>query len=116
MLIRGNHPHSAQGLTEAFLALLPESNDEALQLLLKTALEVVDEYLSQGSEDSVFKESEFEGNLNSWFKLEALGKGADKTYRLNSLLHAHKIVFGRGVRDQPSPRDLVDQAITETHP
>ena len=112
VLIRGNHLHTSQGITEAFLDLLQESNQDALQLLLDAAIEVVDEYLSHESDDSVFKEIEFEGDLNAWIKLEAIGKGTDRTYHLNSLLQAHKAIFGRGIRGQPSPRSLVDQAIT----
>ncbi len=116
VLIRENHQHSAREITKAFLALLQDAYQDALQLLLETAIEVVDDYLNQESEDSVFKESEFEGNLNTWFKSEFLGKSTDRTYRLNSLLTTHKAIFGRGIRGQPSPRKLVSQAITGEKP
>ena len=112
VLIRENHPRSAKQLTRAFSALLQDPSQDALQLLLEAPIEVVDDYLNPESEDSVFKESEFEGNLNTWFKSESLGKGTDRTYRLNSLLTTHKTIFGRGVRGQSSPRKLVNQAIT----
>ena len=112
VLIRGNHQNSARSLTEAFHTLLREENRDALQLLLNAAIEIVDEYLSRESEDSAFDERDFEGDLNAWFKSEALGKGTDRTYRLNSLLAAHKIGFSRGFRGEPSPRSLIDQAIT----
>ena len=115
VLVRGNHQTSPKGVTEAFHALLQHDNQHALQLLLDAAIEVVDEYLRQESEDSVFKESAFEGDLNAWFKSEALGKGTERTYLLNSLLMTHKAIFGRGARGQYSPRDLVNQAITSTH-
>ena len=114
VLIREGHAHTSRGLTEAFLALLEFENEDALQLLLEAAIEVVDEYLSHESDDSVFKEINFEGDLNAWFKLEALGKGTEKTYRLNSLLMAHKNFFGRGGKGQPSPRSLVSQEISNT--
>ena len=112
VLIRGNHEASAESITKAFNVLLNEPNQDALRMMLDAAIEVVDEYLSQESEDSVFKEQEFEGNQNSWFKSEALGKGQERTYRLNSLLMAHKTIFGRRVRGEPSPRSLVDAVIT----
>lgn len=112
VLIRENHEHSTRALTKAFLALLQDEYQDALQLLLETSIEVVDDYLNQGNADSVFKESEFDGNLNTWFKSELLGKETDRTSRLASLLTTHKITFGRGVRGQPSPRELVNQAIT----
>ena len=114
VLIRGNHQNSPKGVTEAFSILLQDGNQDALQLLLDAAIEVVDEYLNQESDDSVFKERDFEGDLNAWFKLETLGKGGERTYRLNSLLTAHKNFFGRGGRGQSSPRELVNQAISNT--
>ncbi|MYC97136.1 MAG: AIPR family protein [Caldilineaceae bacterium SB0661_bin_32] len=116
VLIRGGHTYSSRGLTEAFLALLEVENEDTLELLLDAGIEVVDEYLSRESDDSVFEESNFEGDLNAWFKLEALGKGTDRTYRLNSLLQAHKAIFGRGIKGQSSPRILVNNAIISDRP
>lgn len=111
VLVRGNHGSSTKHVTRAFLVLLQESNEDALRMMLDAAIEVVDEYLSQESDDSVFKEQEFEGNQNTWFKSEALGKGYERTQHLNNLLMAHKTIFGRGIRGEPSPRSLVDEAI-----
>ena len=115
VLIRGNHGSSNKIVTEAFQTLLQDANQDTLQLMLDAAIDIVDEYLSQETDDSVFKESGFEGDLNAWCKSEALGKGGERTYRLNSLLAAHKTIFGRGIRGEPSPRSLIDQAITNTH-
>ena len=115
VLIRGNHQTSAKGITNAFHVLLQDTNQAVLQLLLDAAIEVVDDYLRQDSDDSVFKEQEFEGDLNSWFKSETLGKGGERTYRLNSLLTTHKAIFGRSAGSQPSPRTLVNQAMTNAH-
>lgn len=112
VLIRGNHDASEKALTNAFHALLQEPNRDALQTILDAAIEVIDEYLSEEADDSVFKEEEFEGNLNSWLKSEFLGKGSERTGRLNNLLRAHKAIFGRGGRGQPPPRKVVDDAIT----
>lgn len=113
VLIRENHQHSASKLTKTFLALLQDPYQDALQMLLDAAIDVVDEYLNSELNDSVFKESEFEGNLNTWFKSESLGKSTDRTCRLNSLLTTHKTIFGRRVRGQPSPRTLVNRAILD---
>ena len=116
VLIRGNHQTSDKGITKAFHILLQDTNQDILQLILDAAIEIVDDYLRQDSDDSVFKEREFEGDLNSWFKSETLGKGGERTYRLNSLLTTHKAIFGRSAGSQPSPRTLVNEAITNAHP
>ena len=99
-------------MTSAFLTLLSEDSEEALDLLLNAAIEVIDEYIDEDSEDSVFKEQGFEDDLSNWLKLERLGRGGDDTYHLNSLLSTHKNIFGRGRRGQQSPRDLVAQAVS----
>ena len=104
--------YSERGMTSAFLTLLSEDSEEALDLLLNAAIEVIDEYIDEDSEDSVFKEQGFEDDLSNWLKLERLGRGGDDTYHLNSLLSTHKNIFGRGRRGQQSPRDLVAQAVS----
>ena len=112
VLMRGNHDNSAAAITKAFLVLLEETHGNALLTLLDAAIDVIDEYLSQESEDSVFKEDEFDGNLNYWLKSEFLGKGGERTSRLNSLLMAHKNFFGRGGKGQESPRTLLNRTIS----
>ena len=110
-LIRATRPYSASELTSALLRLLKDANADALQALLDSAIEVVDVYLNQESEDSLYKEPRFQGDLNTFLKWEQLGKNEDSTPFLKSLLSAHKQGFGRRFRGEPSPRDLVIEAI-----
>ena len=111
VLIRGQVDHSSPSLTSAFLKLQEDEHHEALRLLLDGAIEVVDEYLNEASEDSVFKEVQFEGHLNGWLKSERLGRNEEGTHRFNALLAAHKAIFGRASGGNPSPRSLVTDAI-----
>lgn len=110
-LIRANRPYSRGELTKAFLALLQDENRDALQELLNAAIEVIDVYLNRGSDDSLYKEPRFQGNLNTFLKWEQLGKDEDVTPFFKSLLAFQKGLFGRPTRGQPSPRDLVTQAL-----
>ena len=112
VVIRSGRSGTPKKLTQAFSELIQEGNEEPLELLLNAAIDIVDEYVSRESDDSVFKEEEFDDNLNTWFKLEAIGKNTDKTYRLNSLLTTHKGIFRRATKGQLSPRELVERAIT----
>ena len=109
---RKNLDHSPKGLTTAFLVMLREGSEDALQSLLNASIEVIDEYIGEDSEDSVFKEQNFGSDLSNWLKLERLGQGEDETYHLNSLLSAHKNIFGRAGKGQESPRDLVARTIS----
>lgn len=112
-LIRAHRPHPAGELTTALLTLLPEEKQDALQGLIDSSLEVIDEYLNQESEDSLYKEPRFQGDLNTFLKWEQLGKSEESTPRLHSLLSAHKRLFGRSTGGRPSPRNLVSEAIAE---
>ena len=111
-LIRANRTHFAGELTRALLILYQEENQEALQGLLDSAIEVVDEYLNPDSDDSMHKEPEFQNDVFRFLKSERLGKNEDFAPLFKSLLSEHKRLFGRRVAGQASPRDLVTQAIT----
>ena len=110
-LIRAGRPYSTGELTKAFLALLKDENQDALQEILNAAIEVIDVYLNRESEDSLYKEPWYQGDLNTFLKREQLGNSEDGTPFLKSLLADHKRFFGRSRAGQPSPRDLVTQAL-----
>ena len=112
-LIRANRSYSTGELTKAFLALLNDENQDALHELLNAAIEVIDVYLNPESDDSLYKEQRYQGtrNLNSFLKWEQLGNNEDETPFFKSLLAFQKGLFGRATRGQPSPRDLVTQAL-----
>ena len=111
-LIRAHRSRSSKELTNALLILLQEANQDALQALLDSAIEVVDVYLNPASEDSANQEPNYQGDLNTFLKWEQLGKNRDATPFFTSLLSAHKLVFGRRYAGRPSPRELVTQAIS----
>ena len=113
-LIRINAEWSLSALTNSLQILLQGEKQEALQGLLDAAIDAVDEYISPVHEDSLFREPEFSGDLNTFLKGESLGKKLESTPRLNSLLATHKVIFGRPSGN--SPRDLVIEAISNASP
>lgn len=102
---------TSKGITRAFHALLNPDNQDIYQKLLDSGIEVIDQYLNQESENSVFNEQAFEGDLNGWLKSDRLGKGSDETYRLNTLIATHKFFMGQPFRGEPALRQLVDEAV-----
>ena len=82
-----------------------------MQLLLDAGIQIVDEYLNEDADYSVFKEGQFTGDLNTWLKTERVGKGGDATSHLNDLLALHKAFFSRAPSGQMSPRESVKNAI-----
>ena len=111
-LIRANLPHSNAELTKALLSLDREENQEALEGLLDASIEVIDEYLNRESDDSVFKEPEFQDDVFRFLKSDRLGRNEDFAPLFKSLVSEHKRLFGRRHgAGQSSPRDLVAQAV-----
>jgi hypothetical protein len=110
VMLRANMPSSARDVTTALLNLNKHADQSSVQGLLDAAVGVVDEYLTQGEEDSIFSEKAFKdrNDLSAMLKWEQLGK-SDFTPRFASLMAINKRTMGRGA---PSPRDLITLAIT----
>jgi len=111
--VRNSQP-SPKDLTRAVIRLFSSADDAPRRAWLDSAVDVVDEYLTAGEEDSVFNEPAFQNtfnsDLNGILKWEQLGKSEQSTPRLRSLIGAHKRTLGRASGGQPSPRDLIADA------
>lgn len=108
-LSRGSYSTSLRALSQAAVVVL---NDQvARAALLDQAIEVIDSYFTQGTEDSVFDEpayrNAFNSDLNAFLKWEKLGKTEESTPRLRSALAVTKQVMGRAVGGHPSPRNTI---------
>jgi len=111
-LIRANRTHSSSEMTQALLKLAREENQDALAGLLHAAIEVIDEYMNRESDDSIYKEPEFQDDVFRFLKSDRLGRNEDFAPLLKSLVSEHKRLFGRPVSaGQSSPRELVAQAV-----
>ncbi|MBA2345904.1 MAG: AIPR family protein [Rubrobacter sp.] len=103
---------SPKTFTQSFTRLFESGNENAAGALLDTSIDVVDEYLTEGAEDSVYEEpayrTRFNYDLNAYLKWEQMGESEDATPRLRSLIAGHRRLMGRG---NPSPRDLIAETI-----
>ena len=112
VLSRANRPLSLRSISENLVKAL--GVDEARNLLLEHAAEVVDGYLTQGSDDSVFLEpaylNSFNSDLNAFLKWEKLGKTETDTPRLRNALAVNKAVMGRTIGGI-NARDAILRAI-----
>ena len=99
-------------LTDAVHKLAAAGSEDAFDSLCQAAVEAVDEYLTEGSDNCAHDEAAFNGNLNNYLKSEQLGRNEDFAPILRSLLGTHTTLFGRGARGSVSPRAQVTQAIT----
>ncbi|HVC93012.1 MAG TPA: AIPR family protein, partial [Pirellulales bacterium] len=106
-----NHRH----ITTAVLSLFKEGNEEARGALLDHAVEVIDEYLSKGTEDSVFDEPSFAANfnndLNGLLKSEGLGRDEKQFPHFRKLVASTKHFMGMRHGGQPPAREVIAKAV-----
>jgi hypothetical protein len=111
---RAGMPTHLRNLSKAMIATLRD--DRANEALLDQAAEIIDSYFTQGSDDSVFEEASFKNtfnlDLNAFLKSEQLGKSEQATPRLRGALAVGKQVLGRTIAGQPSPRQIITQAVS----
>lgn len=111
ILIRAGKPTSRKDLSRALIKLSMTQSGEVLKALIEAGVGVIDEYLTQGEEDSVFTEpalkQRFNTDLNAYLKWDRLGS-PDASPRLADLMAIHKRTMGRG---SPSPRELITVAL-----
>ena len=113
VLILAGMSTSPKDLTQAVILLFEPANKEARKQLLDTAVGVVDEYLTPGTDDSVFTEppfvNAFNSDLNGYLKWEQLGKSEQASPHLHGSLAVTKRMMGKGGDD--SIRALVTSAV-----
>ena len=104
--------------TRALLKLFDGNHESAAQALPDAATEVVDGYLTSGTDNCVFDEpaykNTFNHDLNAFLKWEKLGKTEEDCPRFRNLLAVNKVAMGQKVGGQPSIRETIRSAI-ESH-
>ena len=116
VLQRANRPTTNSGTTCAVLKLHSSENSEPRALLEANAVELIDTYLTQGDDNSLFNEPAyrdgFSFDLNAFLKSERLGKSPETTPRLLECLAIQRRFMGQA-RGQPlSPRQIITNALT----
>lgn len=115
VMTRSNMDMGKKACTRSLLSLFKAEDKAASGALLEFAIEVIDTYLTQGMDDSVFEEPAYKNvfnfDLNGFLKWEKLGKGDQNCPRLRGLLAVIKSSMARTAGGQMSARQLITQAI-----
>ena len=115
VLSRAGQPTDLRSLSRALIVVLEDK--DAKSALLDQAVEVIDSYFTQGTDESVFSEpaylNSFNADLNAFLKWEKLGKSDTDTPRLRTALAINKSVLGKAVGGQPSPRQIIIGLLTK---
>lgn len=116
-LIRMESPHHNKAVTRAIAALeKTEDGLAAWKELLDAAIELIDSYLTQGSENSVFDEpvlkNTYNNDLGTFLRWEQLTKAKDQTPMLTQLLELTKMAMRKAPRSgQPSTHEQLQKSL-----
>lgn len=112
-LQKAERPHHEAMISKALIDVLSDS--EAKEALISSTGEVVDGYLQEGAEDTVFLEDVYKDrfgyDLNRFLKWEQLGRDLSKTPGLRTRLMIQFQFMGRPIGGYPSAREILIGAI-----
>ncbi len=104
-------------LTRAIITLAEPGNEAAFKTLLNRSVSVIDRYLTQENDNSVYREPEFTGrfgsDLNGFLKWEQLGKNEETTPRYHRLTAGAKIALSDPDENGQSPAERIMAAVKE---
>ena len=105
---------SNSGASAALIRLLHRHTDGGDELT-NSAAQMIDTYMTEGDEDSVFQEptyrNSFNNDLNAFLKWEKLGKSLEDTPRLKAMLHSQKQFMSKSRGGSPSARAIITQCL-----
>ena len=115
VMTRSDMKATRKNCTRALLRLFDSSHESAGQAMLDAATEVVDGYLTPGTDACVFDEpaykNTFNYDLNAFLKWEKLGKTEEDCPRFRNLLAVNKVAMGQKAGGQPSVRETIKAAV-----
>jgi AIPR protein len=105
-------PSELADITDAVIRLLDQGSD-AGKLLEEMAAALIDNYLTESNENSVFREAKFRDpngfnfDLNGFLKSEQLGRNLDQTACLQAQLHFQKQFMGMSQAGSRTARKMI---------
>jgi hypothetical protein len=115
VIVKSGHVPTRTEITRGILTLLEPPISSEGQELIEQALEVIDGYLTQGAENSLFDEpvyrNTYGGDLNAFLKWERLGKTDNDCPNYRQLLATQRAVMGKRLGGTESLRDKAKRLI-----
>lgn len=111
-LERAAMPADAAAITAAMIRLFNQENDSG-KLLEDLAVGLIEGYLTEANENSVFREDKFKDpngfnfDLNAFLKWERLGRNLEQTPCLQAQLHFTKMFMGMSQAGSRTARQMI---------
>jgi hypothetical protein len=116
-IVRSGLQATPKVITSSMIKLFHAPDRTVVGAVLDTAIEVIDSYLTAGTENCVFDEpvyrNVYNGDLGAFLAWEQIGKSRDKVPMFSQLIEVTKMSMGRKIAGQPSTRDLVQAIIKQ---
>lgn len=110
LMARATMNATPKDITQALTKLFSSNNHEAIDILLSTAINVIDDYMNPGVEDSLFNEPDFKttcnSNVSNYLKSERLGK-KEYSPHLHNMLQFFQAILGRNQGASAPPRTVI---------
>lgn len=110
VLVHATLPSSPSDISRALNVLFRPGNEAVAEELFDAAAYTIDEYMKPDGDDSAYKEPSYlrTQNINSFLKLEGLGKPTEDTPNLRGLLALQRRALARPAKGSAtSPRDEI---------
>jgi phage gp36-like protein len=115
VMIDAHIERSRCNITRSLLKIF--DNEQAIEALLDTGIQVIDEYLNSDSSDPIFAEpaytTKYGGDLNAYLKWEQFGKSDDSSPKYRATLRDFQRTMRRKSGGQLSPFETVLNAIKQ---
>jgi hypothetical protein len=117
ILVRMGGETSNKAVTRAMVKLY-SADGQAWKELMDASIEVIDSYMTPGTDNCVFDEpilkNTYNSDLGNFMKWDQLTKAKDKTPMLIQLLEVTKMSLRKAKPGEQSTRDLVQKALQPT--
>ena len=106
-MIYASLPTEPTNLSEAIIKVFEDTDSEAAKNLYNSALQVIDEYMTQGMENSIYTEPKNSGDSNAFLKDAKLGKSDDVSPKLINLIALQKQLLRRPMGAHPAMSEAI---------
>jgi hypothetical protein len=115
LIVRSGLDPTPKAITSSIIKLFHATDANGIDTVIATAIDLIDSYLTAGTENSVFDEpvykNTYNGDLGAFMGWEQLGKTKDKVPMLKSLLEITKMSMGHKKQGELSTREIVKAII-----
>jgi len=111
VMVYAGIPTEPNDLSRAVIKILADTQSEAATNLYNSGLQVIDDYMTAGMENSIYTEPKYTGDSNAFLKDVKLGKSDDFSPKLINLIALHKQLLRRPMGVRPAMSTAIVKAI-----